>query len=155
MVIVDPSGLADAAASLGSLGTSLEDANLMAGLPTTGILPLAADEVSAMITTLFNSHGQWYQGLASRAQQFHQLFTQTLTKAWEAYQNTEWSAMEFLWTETTRLEQPLVPLLGDIPGFNAAAKLPIPPLPTAPVGQTVALLWAAPTTQCWAAGIRG
>ena len=140
MVIVDPSGLADAAASLGSLGTSLEDANLMAGLPTTGILPLAADEVSAMITTLFNSHGQWYQGLASRAQQFHQLFTQTLTKAWEAYQNTEWSAMEFLWTETTRLEQPLVPLLGDIPGFNAAAKLPIPPLPTAPVGQTVALL---------------
>ncbi len=140
MVIVDLSALADAVGSLGSLGTSLGKANVAAELPTTGILASGADEVSAMITTLFNGHGRWYQGLATQAQQFHQLFTQTLTEAWEAYQNTEWSALEFLWTEITALEQPLIPLLGDIPGFNPASQLPIPPLPTAPVGQTVALL---------------
>ena len=61
MVIVDPSALGDAAASLGSLGTSLEEAGVLAELPTTGILAPADDEVSSMITTLFNSHGQWYQ----------------------------------------------------------------------------------------------
>ncbi|HWT80723.1 MAG TPA: PE domain-containing protein, partial [Candidatus Methylomirabilis sp.] len=140
MVIVDPSALADAAASLGSLGTSLEAANVVAELPTTGILAPAADEVSAMITTLFNSHGQWHRQLASQAEAFHQKFTQTLAAASQAYQNTEWSAMESLWTETTQLEQTLIQLLGDIPGFNAVPQLPIPPLPTAPVGQTVALL---------------
>jgi len=38
MVIVDPSALADDAASLCSLGTSLEEANVVAELPTTEIL---------------------------------------------------------------------------------------------------------------------
>jgi hypothetical protein len=140
MVIVDPSALADAAASLGSLGTALEEANVVAELPTTGILAPAVDEVSAMITTFFNSHGQWYRQLASQAEAFHQEFTRTLAAASQAYQNAEWSAMESLWTETTQLEQQLISLLGAITGFNAAPPLPIPPLPTAPVGQTVALL---------------
>jgi hypothetical protein len=132
MVIVDPSALADAAASLRSLGASLEEANVMAALPPTGIPPLAADEVSATIATLFNSHGHWYQQVASQAEAVHQKFTETLAAASQVYQNAEWSAMESLWTETTQLEQPLVPLL--------TPQLPIPPLPTAPVGQTVALL---------------
>jgi PE-PPE domain/PE family len=140
MVIVDLSALADAAASLGSVGSSLGAAHAVAELPTTGILAPAADEVSAMITTLFNSRGHWCQWLAGQAEAFRRIFTQTLVAASEAYQNTEWSALEFLWTETTQLEQPLIPLLGDIPGFNPASQLPIPPLPTAPVGQTVALL---------------
>ena len=140
MVIVDPSALADAAASLSRLGTSLEQANVAAALPTTGFTAPAADEVSAMITTFLTSHGKWYQQLASRAEAFRQEFTQALAAASRAYQHAEWAAMEFLWTETTRLEQPLIPLLAAIPGFNPGPQLPIPPLPTAPVGQTVALL---------------
>jgi hypothetical protein len=140
MVIVHPSALADRIASLGSLGASLGEAHVVAELPITGILASAADEISAKITTLFNSHGQWYGQLASRAEAFLQEFTRTLAAASQTYQNTEWSAMESLWTETTQLEQPLIPLHGDIPGLNAAPQLPIPPLPTAPVGQTVALL---------------
>jgi hypothetical protein len=89
VVIVDPSALADAAASVGGLGTSLEEAKVVAELPTTGIVAPAADEVSAMITTLFNSHGQWYQRLAALAQQFHQQFTQQLAGAANAYQESE------------------------------------------------------------------
>ncbi|OBI17309.1 hypothetical protein A5712_24115 [Mycobacterium sp. E2327] len=137
MVIVDPSVLANGAASLSSLGTSLEEAYVVAELPTTGILAPAADQVSATITALLNGHGQWYQQLAGRAEAFRQEFTQTLAAAGRAYQNTEWSVMESLWTGTTQLEQAL---LGGIPGFNAGPAVTIPPLPTAPVGQTVALL---------------
>jgi hypothetical protein len=89
MVIVDPSALADGIASLGSLGTSLGEAHVVAELPITGILASAADEISPKITTLFNSDGQWYGQLASRAEAFLQEFTRTLAAASQAYQNTE------------------------------------------------------------------
>jgi hypothetical protein len=112
MVNVGLSALAYAATSLGGLGASLEEANVAAELPTTGILAPAADEVSAMITTLFNGNGQWYQGLATRAQHFHQLFTQTLTEAGEAYHETDLASRQTLWSTVGKLEQPLAPLFG-------------------------------------------
>ena len=83
-----------------------------------------------------------YQGLATQAQQgsIGLVHPDTHRKRGRPIRTPSGRPQEFLWTETTQLEQPLIPLLGDIPGFNPASQLPIPPLPTAPVGQTVALL---------------
>src|ERR1700747_3247755 len=53
---VIPGELASAAKDIGNLGTMLEEANPFAGLPTSSILPAAADEVSAAIASLFNNH---------------------------------------------------------------------------------------------------
>ena len=61
MTYVIPQALADAVSSLENLGAQIESANIVASLPTTGILPAAADEVSAAITSLFNAHGGGYQ----------------------------------------------------------------------------------------------
>ncbi|ORW48758.1 hypothetical protein AWB90_11040 [Mycobacterium paraense] len=140
MVIVDPSVLADGAATLNSLEPSLREAYVAAELPTTGIAAPAADRVSAMVTALFNGHGRWYQQVAGQAEAFHHGFAQTLAAAGGAYQDAEWSAMQSLWTQTTRVEQTLISPLAGIFGFNSVPGPTMPPLPTAPVGQTVALL---------------
>jgi hypothetical protein len=140
MVIVDPSALADAAASLGSLGTSLEEANVVAELPTTGILPPAADEVSAAITSLFNTHGALHQQLSAQVSQFHAQFTTLLGDAEQAYRGTEEAIQNALRATVTQVEQPFIPLLSealDSVGFNLVGTTTGAVMPTGP---SVALL---------------
>jgi PE family len=60
-----------------------------AAAPTTGVLPAAADEVSAAITSLFAGHAQSYQALGSQAATFHAQFVQALSGAGGAYAAAE------------------------------------------------------------------
>jgi hypothetical protein len=86
---VVPQAVADAASSIGNIGTALNEATAVAAMPTSTIIPAGADEVSTAISALFNEHGAVFQELARQAQVFHQAFVQALTGAQTAYQEAE------------------------------------------------------------------
>ena len=56
---------------------------------TTGIVPLAADEVSAAITQLFDRYGREFLTLSTRTAAFHAQFVQLLHSAGDAYAAAE------------------------------------------------------------------
>ena len=76
-----PDFLASAATDLSNIGSAMTAANAAAAARTTAVLPAAADEVSAAITSLFAGHGQVYQALSSQATAFHARFVQALSGA--------------------------------------------------------------------------
>jgi PPE-repeat protein len=57
--------------------------------PSTGVVPAAADEVSAALAALFGAHGHMYQTLSSQAAAFHAQFIQALDAASGRYASTE------------------------------------------------------------------
>ena len=78
-----------AATDLANIGSNLSAAHTAAAAPTTGVIPAAADEVSAGIAQMFSAHAQDYQVLARQAAAFHQQFTQNLTAGAGSYARAE------------------------------------------------------------------
>ncbi|ESK76748.1 PE family protein [Mycobacterium tuberculosis variant bovis] len=66
--------LASAATDLAGIGSALSAANAAAAAPTTAMLAACADEVSAVVASLFARHAQAYQALSLQATAFHQQF---------------------------------------------------------------------------------
>jgi PE family len=89
VVIAAPEVVADAAADLANIGSTLNAAHLTAATPTVAVIPAAADEVSVNIAQLFSQHAQDYQALAGQAAAFHEEFAQHLTTSAAAYSNAE------------------------------------------------------------------
>jgi hypothetical protein len=133
---VIPEELASAVEDVGNIGTMLEEAHAVAALPTSGILPAGADEVSAAIAPLFNNQSAIYQELAARAKAFHQQFTQLLGTADSAYTEAEQAAFQALRDAISELESPLVPLFAQA---ENPAPGSIPPL-IVPHNGSVALI---------------
>lgn len=52
-LIAAPEAVASAASDLAGIGSVIGEANAAAVVPTTGVIPAAADEVSAAIAALF------------------------------------------------------------------------------------------------------
>ncbi len=88
-VITDPDMLAAAADELQGIGSALEATNTAAAAPTTGVLPPAADSVSARTAALLDAHAQQYQAFAAQAESFQNQFVQTLIAAQNSYAETE------------------------------------------------------------------
>jgi PE family len=84
-----PDKLAGAAGSLQSLGASFNAGNAAAAAPTTGVVPAAADEVSAVTAAQFAAHAQRYQTLSAQAGRIHQLLVDTLATSAVSYAETE------------------------------------------------------------------
>ncbi|MGB9222200.1 PE family protein, partial [Mycobacterium sp.] len=84
-----PELLAWAATDLTNIGAGLTAANAAAAAPTTGVLPAAADEISAAITSVFSSHARAYQALSGQAAAFHAQFVQALRGAGASYAAAE------------------------------------------------------------------
>lgn len=57
-VTTQPEALAAAAGSLQGIGSALNAQNAAAATPTTGVVPAAADEVSALTAAQFAAHAQ-------------------------------------------------------------------------------------------------
>ena len=72
-VIAAPDLVQGAAQDLAGIRASLAEAAAMVVGPTTGVVPAAADEVSAAISAMFN-FGQQFQALSAQAQAFHTQF---------------------------------------------------------------------------------
>ncbi len=88
-VTTQPEALAAAASALQHLGTSMGAENAAAAAPTTGLVPAAADEVSALQATQFAAYGSLYQAVSSQAAAIHQMLVNTLGSSAGSYGATE------------------------------------------------------------------
>jgi PE family len=88
-VTTQPEALSAAATSLAGIGTTMSAQNAAVAAPTTGVIPAAADEVSALTATQFAVHAQMYQAVSTQAEAIHQLFVSTLGTSATSYALTE------------------------------------------------------------------
>ena len=88
-VITAPEILLAAAGNLGSVGSAVAAGNAAAAALTTGVVPAAADEVSALTAAQFAAHAAMYQAVAVQATAIHNLFVTTLGTSADSYAATE------------------------------------------------------------------
>ena len=84
-----PTELTAVAENLQGFGSSLTTQNAAAAAPTTGVLPAAADEVSALTAAQFATHAQMYQAISAQAAAIHEMFVNTLGVSAGSYAATE------------------------------------------------------------------
>jgi hypothetical protein len=84
-----PELLTEAAGQLHGIGVAITSQNAAIAAPTIGIVPAAADEVSAMTAALFASHAQAYQSVSAQAAAIHDMFVQMLSASAGSYATTE------------------------------------------------------------------
>jgi hypothetical protein len=88
-VSTQPTELTAAAENLQGIGSSLVAQNVAAAAPTTGVLPAAADEVSALTAAQFATHAEMYQAISAQAAAIHEMFVDTLDTTAGSYAATE------------------------------------------------------------------
>jgi hypothetical protein len=88
-VTTQPQMLSAAAGDLHGIGSVVSAANTAAAGPTTGVVPAAADEVSALTAAQFGAHAQMYQVFSAQASAIHDQFVATLETSAGSYLATE------------------------------------------------------------------
>jgi hypothetical protein len=88
-VTTHPEMLSAAAGNLQGIGSAVSAGNAAAAAPTTGVLPAAADEVSALTAAQFAAHAQMYQDFSAQAAAIHEQFVATLATSAGSYLATE------------------------------------------------------------------
>jgi len=88
-VTTQPELLALAAGRLAAIGSELTAQNAAAMAPTTGVVPAAADEVSALTAAQFASQAAIYQAVSAHAAAVHELFVDALGASADSYAATE------------------------------------------------------------------
>jgi PE family len=88
-VTTQPEQLAAAAGDLAGIGSQMNAQNAAAAAPTTGVIPAAADEVSALTAAQFAAHAQAYQAMSAQAAAIHAMFVNTLVSGAGSYAATE------------------------------------------------------------------
>jgi hypothetical protein len=88
-VTTQPEMLTAAAGQLEGIGTALNGQNEAAAAPTTGVIPAAADEVSALTAALFANHAQTYQAVSAQAAAMHEMLVRILSASAGSYATTE------------------------------------------------------------------
>jgi hypothetical protein len=88
-VTTQPEMLTAAAGSLTGIGSAMVAQNAAAATPTMGVVPAAADEVSALIATQFAAHAANYQAVSAQAAAVHDMFVATLGASAGSYAATE------------------------------------------------------------------
>lgn len=88
-VTTQPEALAAAARNLAGIGATMNAGSAAAATPTTGVVPAAADEVSALIAAQFAAHAQMFQAIAAQAAAIHEQFVFALGVSSASYAATE------------------------------------------------------------------
>lgn len=88
-VTTQPAMLLAAATELQAIGTGMVGGNATAAGPTTGVIPAAADEVSALTAMQFAVHAGQYQAIGAQAAVVHDLFVSALVTSAGSYAATE------------------------------------------------------------------
>ena len=88
-VSAQPAELTAAAENLQGIGSSMTAQNMAAAAPTMGVVPAAADEVSALTAAQFATHAQMYQAVSAQAAAIHQMFVNTLGASAGSYTAAE------------------------------------------------------------------
>jgi hypothetical protein len=110
-VTTRPEALAYAAGRLQTLGSAMAAESAAVASPTTGVIPAAADEVSALQAAIFDAYGGLYQSVNAQATTIHELFVHTLGA----------SAGSYAATESANSGATASPLPGGISGLFGAA----------------------------------
>jgi hypothetical protein len=97
-VVTAPEYVSAAASDVASIGSAISEANAAAAVPTAGVLPAAADEVSAAIAAVFSTHGQQFQALSAAAASFHQQFVNLMNGGAAQYLSSEAASVSPLQT---------------------------------------------------------
>jgi hypothetical protein len=84
-----PAALTASSGDLASIGSVMVAQSAAAAGPTTGVVPAAADVVSALIATQFAAHAQMYQAAAAMAAEVHSSLVSTLAVDADSYAATE------------------------------------------------------------------
>jgi PE family len=63
--------------------------NAATAAPTTGVVPAAADAVSALTAAQFAAHAQMYQAVSAQAAAIHEMFVNTVGISAGSYAATE------------------------------------------------------------------
>ncbi|MBO0866036.1 MAG: PE family protein [Mycobacterium sp.] len=88
-VTTQPEMLTAAAGNLTGIGSAMAAQNAAAATPTMGVVPAAADEVSALTATQFAAHAANYQAVTAQAAAVHDMFVATLGASAGLYAATE------------------------------------------------------------------
>jgi hypothetical protein len=88
-VTTQPEQLTAAAGQLAGIGSAVSSQNAAAAAPTTGVIPAAADEVSALTAAQFAAHAQMFQAVSAQAAAIHEMFVNTLGTSAGSYAATE------------------------------------------------------------------
>jgi hypothetical protein len=88
-VTAQPEALTSAAGTLQGIGSSMSAQSAAAAAPTTGVVPAAADEVSALTAAQFAAHAEMYQAVSAQAAAIHEMFVNTLGTSAASYAFTE------------------------------------------------------------------
>jgi hypothetical protein len=88
-VTTQPALLTEAAGNLTVIGSAMNAQNSAAAAPTMGVIPAAADEVSALTAAQFAVHAQLYQVISAQAAAIHDMFVATLRTSAGSYAATE------------------------------------------------------------------
>jgi hypothetical protein len=84
-----PEAMTATAGGLQDVGSVVAAGNAAAAAPTTGVIPAAADVVSALTAAQFATHAQMYQEISAQAAAIHDLFVATLGASAGSYLATE------------------------------------------------------------------
>jgi len=88
-VTTQPELLALAAGDLQGIGSEMAAGNMAAAAPTTGVVPAAADEVSALTAAQFAAHAGSYRAISAAADAIHSLLVSTLQTNASSYAAAE------------------------------------------------------------------
>ena len=88
-VTTQPEMLAAAAGNFQTIGSAMAANNSAVAGPTSGVIPAAADEVSALTAKQFAMHAAMYQTISAQAAAIHQQFVATLAASAASYATTE------------------------------------------------------------------
>jgi bifunctional ADP-heptose synthase (sugar kinase/adenylyltransferase) len=88
-VTTQPEQLAAVAGELAGIGSQMNAQDAAAAVQTTGVVPAAGDEVSALTAAQFAAHAQMYQAMSAQAAAIHQMFVSTLGTSAGSYAATE------------------------------------------------------------------
>jgi hypothetical protein len=88
-VSAQPEDLTAAAGNLQGIGSAMTAQNAAAAALTTGVVPSAADEVSALTAEQFALHARMYQAVSAQAAAIHDMFVTTLGGSAGSYAATE------------------------------------------------------------------
>jgi len=84
-----PEELTATAADLRGVGEAVAAQSAAAAAPTAGVVPAAADEVSALTAAQFARHAQMYQAISKQAALAHERFVNTLQRSAQSYAATD------------------------------------------------------------------
>jgi hypothetical protein len=100
-VTAQPEALEAAAGDLQAIGSSLSAQNSAGATPTTGVVPAAADEVSALTAAQFATQAGLYQQVSAQAAAIHEMFVATMNGSAGTYADTEATNMTGLASPVT------------------------------------------------------